>query len=386
MRPLPCFNPEPQEDIRELSDRLRTHDTVAITPTGEYVVLGHAEVVAAACDDHRFSSQVSRFLQLPNGLDGSEHDQFRALIEHYLTPEAIQPFVPAFTHIADELVQSLIVQEEVDAVSQLGAVFAVRAQCAWLGWPIELESTLLNWVRANNRAAQSDNVQQKVKVAEEFDAMIQAIVRPRRQEFEQDPTHQPADVTDQLCADTQIGRLLTEAELTSILRNWTGGDLSSMALCIGVVIAYLLQHPRSFTLWQQLSDEELEAHINEVLRLDNPFVWNRRITRCPVQVGEHVLLAGQRVYLNWTSANRDERVFTANQYAPQAHANHNLVYGIGRHICPGRTLATWQLRILIRILLTHCKSIQAGNEPALKRAQPPLGGYNYVSVRLVGTN
>lgn len=34
-----------------------------------------------------------------------------AVLEHYLTPEAIQPFVPAFTHIADELVQNFIDQK-----------------------------------------------------------------------------------------------------------------------------------------------------------------------------------------------------------------------------------------------------------------------------------
>ena len=53
----------------------------------------------------------------------------------------------------------------------------------------------------------------------------------------------PDDVTARLCREVVDGRLLTEKELVSILRNWTGGDLGSMALCAGVVCAYLADHP-----------------------------------------------------------------------------------------------------------------------------------------------
>ena len=42
-----------------------------------------------------------------------------------------------------------------DAVGDIGAVYAVRAQCAWLGWPSELESRLLQWIQDNRSATRS---------------------------------------------------------------------------------------------------------------------------------------------------------------------------------------------------------------------------------------
>lgn len=64
-------------DLRALTDNLRRAHDVIKSDAGEWVLLRHADVVAAALDDKRFSSQVSRFLQVPNGLYGAEHEHFR---------------------------------------------------------------------------------------------------------------------------------------------------------------------------------------------------------------------------------------------------------------------------------------------------------------------
>lgn len=52
----------------------------------EIVVTGNALARDVAEDPQRFSSGVSRFLQLPNGLDGEEHTKVRSLIDAYLAP------------------------------------------------------------------------------------------------------------------------------------------------------------------------------------------------------------------------------------------------------------------------------------------------------------
>src|SRR5690554_261829 len=117
-------------DLRAFTDELRSQHAVVKNSLGEWVLLRHQDVVAAAKDDTRFSSAVSRFLQIPNGLDGEEHSRYRALIDTFLTPTALQPFVPKFKKIAAELIQELKQQQgPIDAVHDLGAVFAVRAQC-----------------------------------------------------------------------------------------------------------------------------------------------------------------------------------------------------------------------------------------------------------------
>src|SRR5690554_173197 len=365
-------------DLRAYTDELRPKHPVVRNTKGEWVLLRHADVLAAAMDHERFSSQVSRYLQVPNGLDGEEHTLYRNIVEKYLTREALEPFIPVFKRVASQLMEELPKGKVLDAVNDIGAVFAVRAQCAWLGWPEELEPKLLAWMQENHAATRSDDHTLMANVAEQFDEIIRSVIQPRRSAANKAPD----DLTTKLCRETVQGRQLTEAELVSILRNWTGGDLGSIALCVGVLIAHIAQHPELAVQMRAASNDEVEATINEILRLDNPFVSNRRVTTCPVHIGGREIPSGAKVKLNWTSANRDETVFDNNRFDPQGNAAANLLYGAGKHVCPGRLLATWELRIALQTMLTALQTVELAVDQPPEREVAPVGGYHRVPVVL----
>ena len=365
-------------DLRAYTDELRPKCPVLKNSAGDWVLLGHAEVVQAALDHESFSSKVSRYLQIPNGLDGAEHTRYRQLIDRYLTREALTPHIPVFKQIAGQLIEELPKDKPVDAVHDIGAVFAVRAQCAWLGWPTELEPELLAWMAANHEATRSGEREKMAQVADTFDDIIRSVIAPRRAAGDTAPN----DVTTQLCRETVDDRLLSDAELVSILRNWTGGDLGSIALCVGVIVEYLVRHREYAQQLRDATDTDLETAIDEILRLDNPFISNRRVTTCPVSIGGQKIPSGATVKLNWTSANRDESVFNHNTFDPVAHADDNLVYGIGKHICPGRLLATWQLRITLRALLAGVSTLSFVPDQSVERETAPVGGFHKVPIIL----
>ncbi|WP_232233426.1 hypothetical protein [Sedimentibacter sp. B4] len=76
-----------------------------------------------------------------------------------------------------------------------------------------------------------------------------------------------------------------------------------------------------------------------MLRIDDPFVSNRRVTTGEVVLAGMALDGGERVVINWTAANRDPLVFGTHTFDPVRHAAKNIVYGIGPHVCPG---ALWR--------------------------------------------
>lgn len=304
---------------------------------------------------------------------------FREVIERYLTEEALTPFLPVFEDVAAQLVSELPRGAMLDAVRDIGAVFAVRAQCAWLGWPVELEPRLLAWMENNHAATRSGDQAWMADVAEEFDEIVRCVLLPRRG----GGVDAPDDVTTRLCRDTVDGRELSDAELVSILRNWTGGDLASIALCVGVIIVHLAEEPALLEWVVTATDSETDAIIDEILRIDDPFVSNRRVTTCPVSVAGQEIPANARVKLHWTSANRDEEVFNTDRFDPKRHAAKNLVYGIGKHVCPGRLLSTWELRIAVRTLASAVRSIEfAYSYDSLERAVAPVGGFHRVPIML----
>jgi len=368
-------------DLRAYTDELRPRYPVVRNTAGERVLLRHDLVTAAALDDATFSSGVSRHLQVPNGLDGDGHTAFRQVLDPFLSAEALAPFVPVFEQVAADLATSAPRGVSLDAVTDIGARFAVRGQSAWLGWPAELEERLVGWVAENHAATRSGDRLWTQDVAEAFDELILSVLEPRRAAA---AGGEPGDVTVELMRARVHGRALTDDEIVSVLRNWTGGDLGSIALCVGVLVHHLASHPDlQDRLRAGVGDAEFDAVIDEILRIDDPFVSNRRITTCPVTLAGVEVPAGARVKLHWTSANRDEAVFgDPDDFDPEGHAAANLVYGVGRHACPGRLLATLELRIALRALLAATASISLDPERPAEREVAPVGGWASVPVLL----
>ena len=377
--PIPAWEPLSPEVLADqlgTYDRQRTACAMARSPRG-VTLFRHADVVAAAHDSQTFSSAVSSRRAVPNGMDPPEHAPWRALVDSFFAPVQIAALEPRVRAIADAVVAALPRGTGVEAVADIGGPFAVRAQTAWLGWQ-GIEGELLAWMADNHAATRSGDTARNAAVAAAFDAIIRRQLCRRRALG----SAAPSDPTTALLSASLDGQPLSDADIVSILRNWTAGDLASMAAALGVVVRFLSTHP---DVQQALRDrpEDLAPAIDEMLRLDDPFLVNRRVTTRAVRIGEHELAAGTRVYLNWTSANRDENVFgDSDAYRPERNAPHNLVYGTGIHACPGRPLATMELVVAVEALLKATALIDPAPDAAPERETYPLGGWRRVPVRL----
>ncbi|NYE19330.1 cytochrome P450 [Microbacterium immunditiarum] len=361
----------------EIETDADAHVTAPIE-VGRLTIRSHASVVAAAHDPETFSSAVSRHLHVPNGLDGAEHAEARRLLDPFFAAAEIDALEPELVRIADALVALLVRRDEpFDAVADLGARFAVRAQSAWLGWSPAVEDQLLSWVADNRAASRSRDPVRAGEVARRFDAIIGAMLDERTDRAID-------DVTSRLMAlRREDGRPLTDPEIVSVLRNWTGGDLSSLALCAGVVVHWLAHRPEQQRVLAGESDAGFDAAIDEILRADDPFVSNRRIAVRDTVVDVAAVSAGDVVLLDWRAANRDPQVFgDPDAFEPARNAPYNLVYGTGPHVCPGRPLATRELRVLVRSVLGAGELVPAGEAV---REQHPVAGFRTVPVRLAAS-
>ena len=359
---------------RAFADALLGAGTKLAKDGDEVVVTGHDLAREVAETPEKFSSAVSRFMQLPNGLDGEEHSKVRTMIERYLDAPAVEDLEPSFREIARDIIADAAKEDTVDAVGEIGAQFAVRAMTAWLGWPAEVNEELVAWVADNNAATRSGQLERTAAVAERFDDIIRSIVAPLQEN--------PDDSgTSRLVHDDSLGRPLEFEEVVSILRNWTAGDLSSMAYCIGVIVEALIQHPElKERLGQGVSRVEFTAIADEILRADSPFVSNRRVTTCPVSLDGVELPEGQKVRIHWTAANRDPETFDdVDGFDPEANAPQNLVWGAGPHACPGKDLSVIELKAFTEELCAAVELSRAGDG---EREIHPVGGWASLPVRL----
>lgn len=363
-------------DQRQTYDRMRASCPMARSPRG-VTLFRHANVVAAATNLEAFSSAASSHRQVPNSLDPPEHAAFRAVIDPFFTPDRMHALAPRLRACAHEIVSRLARHTPVDAVSELGYPFAVRAQTEWLGWH-GVEDDLLAWVADHHAATRSADLARTKATAAAFDEIVARQVRRRRDLG----SAAPNDPTTELLHVRVGGEPLSDADIVSILRNWTAGDLGSIAAALGVIVHFLATHA-DIQAALRADPRELPSAVDEMLRIDDPFLFSRRVVRATTEVAGCALEAGTHVYLNWTSANRDEAVFgDPDAYRPQDHAAHNLVYGVGPHACPGRPLATLELVLATETLLQQTSSVELATGISPQRETYPLGGWRRVPVRL----
>lgn len=355
-----------QSDQRAAYDTMRETCPVAWSDYMQWSLFRHADVTRAVLDHATFSNAVSNRLTVPNGMDPPEHTAWRPIVEKYFTKGRVDAFEPVCRGIAAALVAAAT--GPIELMGAIAHPFAVRVQCAFLGWPDELAEPLRRWVARNHEATLARDHGAMTRIAGEFQALIHDTIAARIAAGATPET----DVAVALTQETIHGRRLSEDEVTSILRNWTVGEIGTIAASVGILAEYLASDAG---LQDRLrADPSLAGPAaDEILRLHGPLVTNRRITTCPVEIGGRRLPAGARVTVNWVAANRDPRVFDdPDVFRLDRDPSHNLLYGAGIHVCPGAELARMELRVVLEELLARTSAI-APDRPATPAAYPASG-------------
>lgn len=365
-------------------DQIRTYDHMRETyPVAYSDYLGwslfrHADILQVLTDHETFSNVVSRHPSVPNGMDPPQHTVYRRMIDPYFTQDRVEAFEPECRRIAGDLLKALRNAPSFEVMACLAEPYAVRIQCGFLGWPASLHEPLLQWVRKNREATLARNTDAMAAIALEFDGHIRSQLKWR----EEAGDAAPDDITTSLVRQTVDGKKLDHGEIVSILRNWTVGELGTIAACVGIILHFLAENPE-VQRRLRLDRSGLSPAIEEILRLHGPLISNRRTAVRSVVIGGRRIEVGERMTVIWTSANRDARAFeAADRYCPVREQGPNLLYGAGIHICPGAALARMQLRVMIDELLSRIGpfSLQTGTEPL--RAVYPASGFTSVSLQI----
>ncbi len=360
-------------------DEMRKRCPVARSRYQHWSLFGHEDVMGVLDDPHTFSSAVSSYLSIPNGLDAPLHSVYRRIIDPYFNPQRMAAFEPACRSIGVNLVDSLPTAGQVELMTAFAQDFALQIQSAFLGWPVDLHEPLRQWTRKNQRAILARDKDAMGHVALEFDGYIKDLLTARRQAG----ADAPDDITTSLLRERIDDRPLNDEEIVSILRNWTVGELGTISASVGILAHYLAQRP---DLQRQLREQTslLPTAIDEILRIHAPLINARRITTQPVEIGGRQLAQGERVHLIWASADRDEAVFgDPDEFRFDRDPSKNLLYGAGIHVCPGAPLARMELRIVMEELLGRTREIALVAEQEPVKALYPGSGFSMLPLRIV---
>ena len=378
-------------------DDMRHRCPVAHSDYLGWSLFRHADVLRVVEDPDTFSSAVSTHLNVPNGMDPPQHTVFREIVDRYFTDELVAAFEPVCRLVVRELLGSLPTASGTTAsgtetgteagpdaaaaawdVADFAELFALRAQSAYLGWPERLHGPLRAWTARNREATLRRDRAAMADVAEDFDGYITQLLDERRALG----GSAPKDLTTRLLGERAEGRPLTRAELVSVVRNWTVGELSTISASVGIVVHLLATYPQ---VQRDLrADPSLvPSAMDEMLRLHPPLIANRRVVTAPAELGGHAFEPGDRLTVLWASADRDEAVFgDPDELRLDRPPQDNLLYGAGIHVCPGAPLARLELRVVTEELLAATDWIEPDRDHAPQRAAYPGSGFVTLTVRV----
>lgn len=370
--------PDVQRDFRAACDAMRRRCPVAYSELFGWSLFRHADVMQVLLDPETFSSAVSRHASVPNVMNPPEHTVYRRLIEPYFAPARMEAFEPACRRIAVQLVAMASDRGAVEVMDAVAYPFAARAQCAFLGWSESLSDVLIRWVLQNHALTASQNREGLSRHAVAYEQIIGGILESQCTSTV-DTTQ---DVTTRLRSECVNGQPLSVPELTSILRNWTVGEIGTLSASVGILLQFLAQHP---DLQTHLRQERalIPTAIDEILRIHGPLATNRRVTTRPVEIGGRSIGAGERITIHWVAANRDETVFQdPDAFRLDRDQSKNLLFGAGIHVCPGAPLALLELRVFMEELLRQCSRVKLDPIHPAQLAIYPASGYARVPLIL----
>lgn len=367
-------NPTPPGDQRGAYDDMRERCPVAHSKLMGWSVFRHADITAAVADPLTFSN-ASRFLAIPNSMDPPVHGRYYQALAAILDAERVARFEPSVRALAVSLLGSVSAGRDLEFIAAFATPFALKAQCAFLGWPDAQWESLAGWVHGSQDAAFTQDPIAGKAQAELFAGLVKANVDRARTS--------PGDVDGAMAALLTLevdGERFTDDDFPAVLRNWVAGH-GTVAAGLGILVLHLAQDPE---VQDRLRGNPslIPAAIEEILRLDDPLVGNRRTVTRDVEIQGRTIPKGASVTLMWNAANRDPRAF-ADPGLIEVGRNTDaaFVWGHGLHLCLGAGLARMELRVALEELLARTKRIALADDPA-RRARYPSNGLDLLPLRV----
>ena len=341
---------------------------------GYWVVTRYEDVLRVAQDWQTFSSAhgvsvpetTMAVVAIPEHIDPPLHRVYKRLINAHFTPAVVHRYEEPTRALVTRLIDDVI---EAGSCEFMAAFARPLPGLAFFDLVLNAPPDEVEAINEMATAASDPTDPERGKAWAGMYAWITAFVERRR--------HEPprGDVVDAVLVAEIEDRPITEDEIIGIIQLLILGGLETTAGALGQAMIRFARDPELPQLLRREPDR-VPAAVEELLRLDPPFVAIARTAMCDTEVGGQAILQGQKVMIYWAAANRDDAEFGCPAtFDLDRRSNRHLSFGAGPHRCAGSTLARMNLRMAIEQLTARLDDIrlEAGAEPipfhsALNRA------------------
>jgi cytochrome P450 len=358
--------PEVAQHLNETLDIMRTRCPVARSDAhgGYWIVSSYQDVLRVAQDWKSFSSAhgvsvpggQTPVKAIPEHVDPPLHREYKRLTAAYFTPAAVVQYEEGTRRLVTRLLDAFADRGECDFMSEFARPFP---GLAFFEMVLHAPSDEVAEINAMSMAASMPTNPDRGKAWKGmYDWIVDFVAQRRRSEPQ-------GDVVDAILNGEIEGRPITEEEIIGMIQLLILGGLDTTAGALGQFMIRFCHEPEIPALLRR-EPHLIPAAVEELLRLEGPFVAIARTAMVDVEVGGRPIQAGDKVLIYWNSANRDEHEFDdAKRFVADREGNRHIAFGAGPHRCTGSNLARLNLRISVHEVLQRLGDIrlQPGVEP-----------------------
>ena len=364
---------------------------------GFWAVLTHADLTAVAREPVLYSASEGGVV-LEN-LDAVNLEQMRGMLLAMDPPRHVayrRPLAPSFKArviaglegrirtICREIMATAREAVDVDFVHDVATLLPSQVVGELMGLPRDDWHQIQAWAEQNTSGQDPDIV--GAEAAETYGAGESATMHMAMYAMQfaaQRRTEAPRDdLTSLILAGNFGDGPMSDLEfgIFFVQLVTAGNDTTKTMLSAGLLA--LLQHPDQ--LAEVRADPSmLPGAVEEILRYENPLHYFRRTATADSVLHGTEIATGDKVLMYYTSANRDEKVFTdPHRFDIHRSPNPHLSFGIGEHFCLGAHLARLEGQIFFEEVLATFSTIELTGEPVRVRSNLN-NGYKRMPLRLV---
>jgi cholest-4-en-3-one 26-monooxygenase len=327
-------------------------------------------------------------------MDDPEHTRQRRLVNKGFTPRMVRQLSDHIRELSNEIIDEIAAAGECDFVEDVAIHVPLIVIAELMGLDPAQRQKLYHWSDAmmagDGHTDPDDPV--LVRAAEaggEFAAMCLELIERRRadgstddiigiltQAYDEGALARPGEASGGPPAPSPgpsggDERLTSDELIMFLILLVVAGNETTRNAIAGGLAAFtrfpdqhrkLLEHP-----------ELMDLAVDEIVRYVSPVIsFMRTVTADHTYMGVD-FRAGDRVFLLYQSANRDEDVFDApDELRIDRDPNPHLAFGIGTHYCLGANLARAEIQVVYEELFRRLRDIRAVDPDTPQRGDSTL--------------
>jgi cytochrome P450 family 142 subfamily A polypeptide 1 len=304
--------------------------------------------------------------------DDPLHQRKRRLVARRFTPRSVKEHEDHVRAIVTELIDAVAPSGECEVVQSLAAPLPARVIGEMLGFDATLWPKCLEWSEVTmfeggqytTDGSERQTSDRTVAAILEFAAATMEVIERRRSDPQRDL------ISEWVHADVEFPdgtvRALTDDEIVSEALLVLDGGAETTRTVIGSIALELARRPAQRAAL--LADPAIlgATAVEEFIRWVSPILNMRRTATETHELHGQTIAAGDELLLMYSSANRDERIFTdPESFDVTREHNHHVAFGFGTHFCLGASLARLEIRVMFEELLRRIPDwrLAPGAEP-----------------------